>query len=66
MFAAYLVFITMRGELPKYAGLLLLSPGDKGGSGLAVTGDPSANVASTSHDQGANIAKAAQVAMLFI
>lgn len=26
IFAAYLIFITMRGELPKYLGFLLASP----------------------------------------
>lgn len=35
--AAFFIFITLKGELPTYAGLLLLSPGS--GSSTAKSGD---------------------------
>jgi hypothetical protein len=53
LFAAFFVFITLRGELPKYMGFVLASPT---GGGTA----PSSQVS-----RGPDLAKIAQVASIF-
>jgi hypothetical protein len=53
VFAAFFVYITLRGELPKYMGFLLASP--TGG-----TAAPSSQVS-----RGPDLAKIAQVASIF-
>lgn len=52
IFLAFLVFITMRGELPKYLGFLLASPVD---TGITVT--PLAPVKQSSNDATENFTK---------
>jgi hypothetical protein len=47
VFAAFLVFITMRGELPKYMGFLLLSPKQKSQVSQVTRGPDLATVAQT-------------------
>lgn len=37
LFAAFIIFITQKGELPVYLGLLLLSPANSGGSSTSST-----------------------------
>ena len=48
LFFAFFVFITLKGELPAYAGLLLLSPGGASNNGA------SSNAQSTASDQAAS------------
>jgi hypothetical protein len=65
LFAAFFVFITMRGELPKYMGFLLASP--QGGS--SVTRGPDLPNLSTSglpaNNTSPDWAKIAKIAQFF-
>jgi hypothetical protein len=63
LFAAFLVFITMRGELPKYLGFLLASPVN-GANKSALSRGPDLPDLSRSPDFG-KIANIAKVAALF-
>ena len=56
IFAAFIIYITQRGELPTYLGLLLLSPSQSGAASVA-NAVGSSNVATA-----ANVQTATQIA----
>jgi len=59
---AFLVYITLRGELPIYAGLLLLSPPAQPASGSASSGSAGSAAAGSTSGQAAAAASNTAVA----
>lgn len=71
LFAAFFVFITMRGELPKYMGFLLAAPkAGSSGSGSSITRGPDLPNLSTSSMPANNTSpdwgKIAKIAQFFV